>query len=110
MTPTEQVREEERRARERIRNLSKARSARRRQQREAEQAERRRRRERIRELRADERTLSRKYRSALAEARRLGQRVNWDDREAKAWDTVHAIGGRLRGIIATLRRMEAEDA
>jgi hypothetical protein len=102
------VQEEERRARERLRNLAKARTARRRQQADAARAEARRRRERIRELRDDERDLSRRYRAAMATVHRLERRTQWTPEEAAAWDDVHGIGDRMRSIIATRRRLEAE--
>lgn len=99
---------EERAARERLRNLDKARRARRRQLADAAKAERQAKREQVRDLKRRERELSGDYSRALSVTRRLGQRVAWDDKEAAAWNKVATIGGALRGVVATRRRIEAE--
>lgn len=100
--------DDERRARERLRNLDKARKAVERQRAREAVAERAAKRQRIAELRVSERQLATEHRKAFRAAVRLGQRVAWDEKEGAAWDASHAAQDRLLSVIAARRRLERE--
>jgi hypothetical protein len=97
------VQEQERRARERLRNLEKARRVKARKRAAAERAEaQRRRRERASAARRA-RELSERYDRALAKAVAFGDRPDFTDAERRAWDRVHSIGNQLRAAYTTQR-------